>query len=306
MQTLGGISFSGLTVTAAPPPPTGKFVAVSDVAINGTYNVATSSDGINWTGVYAPLHPWTAVGTNGNIFIAGASNPVSSTSKMMYSYDTVNWTAFDGPFGTGQWRDIVYGDKFVITGWGSMAYSTDGLSWTKATVNTGVNWEGIAYSAADGYATVGQNGAARVIRSPNGINWNNASSVGYANPWLSVAYGNGVFVAVAQASTHITSTDGFTWTGRNTNMSGNARSIHFSNGQFVVVGDNGTILTSTDGINWTTRTSNTSAVLYDVTYGNGTWVASGHNIMLSSTNNAVSWTVRTPPALVAWKKITHG
>ena len=52
---------------------------------------------------------------------------------------------------------------------------------------------------------------------PPGINW---TSVNYTqnNGWYSIAYGNGIFVAVAQSTTTksgvMTSPDGVTWTSR--------------------------------------------------------------------------------------------
>jgi hypothetical protein len=51
--------------------------------------------------------------------------------------------------------------------------------------------------------------------------------------------------------------------------------VTYGNGLFVAVGEWGTILTSPDGVTWTARTSGTSNLLYDVTYGNGTFVAVG-------------------------------
>jgi hypothetical protein len=73
-----------------------------------------------------------------------------------------------------------------------------------------------------------------------------------------VTYGNGLFVAVGDGGTILTSPDGVNWTrgprGRATRLFG----VTYGNGLFVAVGRFGTILTSPDGVTWTPRTSGTS------------------------------------------------
>ncbi|WCD56176.1 tail fiber protein [Caulobacter phage KSC] len=67
---------------------------------------------------------------------------------------------------------------------------------------------------------------------------------------------------------------------------------------FVAVGDAGTIITSSDGIQWTTRTSGTAqnlrGVCYDATLN--VLVAVGDNSTILTSSDGVAWTVRTPPA----------
>jgi hypothetical protein len=134
--------------------------------------------------------------------------------------------------------------------------------------------------------------------------------------WLNgVTYGNGLFVAVGEGGTILTSPDGVTWTQRTSGtgmalrrdlrerpLRGGGGSlgrhhphlpgrgdldgrtsgtgywldgVTYGNGLFVAVGDGGTILTSPDGVNWTQRTSGTGNWLFGVTYGNGLFVAVG-------------------------------
>lgn len=81
-------------------------------------------------------------------------------------------------------------------------------------------------------------------------------------------------------------------------------SVAYGNGHYVAVGqyagdDNGMIQTSEDGTNWIMRTKLDYSIfdLYDVTYGNGTFVAvgwdafTGHNIYTST--NGSNWTSHT-------------
>jgi hypothetical protein len=66
------------------------------------------------------------------------------------------------------------------------------------------------------------------------------------------------------------------WHERNLGAPTNSlRSVVYGNGLFVAVGDGGTILTSADGSNWTARSSGTISALWDVTFGNGRFVAVG-------------------------------
>lgn len=63
-----------------------------------------------------------------------------------------------------------------------------------------------------------------------------------ANPWQSVTYGNGLFVAVAYNGTNrvMTSPDGVTWTARSAAEQNQWYSVTYGNGVFVAVADSGT------------------------------------------------------------------
>ena len=109
------------------------------------------------------------------------------------------------------------------------------------------------------------------------------------NNWLSVTYGNGLYVAVANTGTGnrvMTSPDGITWTIRTSAADNNWYSVTYGNGLYVAIGASGTgnrVMTSPDGITWTIRTSAADNVWYSVTYGNGLYVAIG----ASGTGNRV-------------------
>ena len=104
----------------------------------------------------------------------------------------------------------------------------------------------------------------------------------------------GLFVAVGDSGTILTSSDGTTWTSRTSGTTTNLRGITYSKslGLFVAVGDNGVILTSSNGTTWTSRTSGVSASLLGVTYSSdlGLFVAVGesgtilYSVTISDTN----------------------
>jgi hypothetical protein len=127
-----------------------------------------------------------------------------------------------------------------------------------------------------------------------------------------VAYGNGVFVAVASdgSSRVMTSTDGETWTARTAAEANSWRSVVFGNGVFVAVASTGTnqVMTSTNGETWTARSAAGRNSWNSVVYGNGVFVAvagSGTNRVMTSTNGE-TWTARSAAEARIWQSVTYG
>ena len=116
-----------------------------------------------------------------------------------------------------------------------------------------------------------------------------------SSAWSAVAYGNGVFVAVANSTTAAaTSPDGITWTARTMPSSIPWSSVAYGNGVFVAVANHSassSVATSPDGITWTARTVPTTLYLGSVAYGNGVFVApsrSSSTCVVSS--DGITWT----------------
>lgn len=132
--------------------------------------------------------------------------------------------------------------------------------------------------------------------------------------WRSVAYGNGVFVAIADGPSNAaaTSPDGITWTARTLPSSQPWSAITFGNGTFVAVAGLGTATTvaatSTDGITWKARTLPTSAQWWAVTYGNGLFVAvaAGPSTAAATSPDGITWTARTLPLSRNWRSVAYG
>jgi hypothetical protein len=118
-----------------------------------------------------------------------------------------------------------------------------------------------------------------------------------------VAYGNGVFVAVASGGVvggvFMTSPDGINWTQQN--IIAGALTIHFANGKFTVGSRY-----STNGITWSNANINFNPL--GITYGNGYYVAvvsSGADRIYYSTD-AITWTATASPSLNSYSYITFG
>ncbi|MBU6329729.1 MAG: fibronectin type III domain-containing protein [Acidobacteria bacterium] len=143
------------------------------------------------------------------------------------------------------------------------------------------------------------------------VTWT-ARTAAEANSWKSVAYGNGVFVAVADSGTNrvMTSPDGVTWTARTASEANNWSSVAYGNGVFVAVAGNGTnrVMTSSDGVTWTARTAAAANAWKSVAYGNGVFVAvadNGTNRVMTSSDGA-TWTARTASEANSWNSVAYG
>ena len=150
--------------------------------------------------------------------------------------------------------------------------------------------------------------------SPAGTLWV-ARTAAEANNWRSVAYGNGLFVAVANTGTHrvMTSPDGITWTARTAAVANEWSFVTYGGGLFVAVSDgfsdvnNNRVMTSPDGINWTARVSAEASTWNgwpseanrwtSVAYGRGMFIAVSNNGtgQLMTSPNGINWTIRTSP-----------
>ena len=135
--------------------------------------------------------------------------------------------------------------------------------------------------------------------------------------WQSVAYGNGLYVAVARKTQRLMSSpDGIQWTVRNHNC-GRAdwNDITYGNGLFVAVAGNAgvnNVMSSPDGLNWTTRIGASSNSFQSIAYGNGLFVAvasggnSAHRIMTSA--DGINWSSQVSPggSAYSWKGVCYG
>ena len=201
-------------------------------------------------------------------------------------------------------------------------YSTDdGETWadasgTSSPVTIGGLTNGTPYSitlravnsAGDGTPSAAVSVTPAVV---DATSWT-ARDAAEANGWVSVAYGNGVFVAVAVNGSHrvMTSPDGVTWTAQSDAEANGWVSVTFGNGVFVAVAESGThrVMTSADGVTWTAQSDAEANSWRSVTYGNGVFVAVAvngtHRVMTSP--DGVSWTARDAAEANTWMSVTSG
>ena len=146
--------------------------------------------------------------------------------------------------------------------------------------------------------------AAPAVFAAVGENWTIRATPA-DNSWVSVTYGNGLFVAVSGTGTGsrvMTSADGVTWTSRSSSAPVAWQAVTFGDGQFVAVGQDPVtssydrVMTSPDGVTWTTRAAAVRLYWRGVTYADGKFVAvGGTSTGLTSTTRAM-----TSPDGVTW------
>jgi hypothetical protein len=206
--------------------------------------------------------------------------------------DITNYTSVNV---TQSFRSLTYGNGLFVGAFSLIHYSTDGITWS--TVPAGLTIEYVTFGngifVGVGYSIVSGVPTAFAASSPDGINWT-ARTPAANNWWQDVAYGNGLFVAVARTGTGnriMTSPDGITWTSRNSGIDPDFSSVAYGNGIWVAISEGstgGTTFTSYDGIDWSEQA--TSFINRSVYFANGLFVTGGQ-----WSEDGINWNTATNP-----------
>ena len=246
-------------------------------------------------------------------------------------------------FPAAYFRGLAFGNGVFVGVSSVNYYSYDGISWV---IGSFLGSEYVTYGngqfVAVGYATVGGVPTSFIHTSTDGITWTSRTP-SEAMWFQAIAYGNGLYVAVARSGTNriMTSPDGITWTSRTTSISPTFSGVAYGAGIWVAVCDTspgGTTFTSYDGIIWYEQPTafasltihfadgkfttgnyysidglnwNASTIAFspeDITYGNGYFVGvndSGTNRIAYSTN-AITWTDIPAASDASFESVTFG
>ncbi|NLV17789.1 MAG: hypothetical protein GXY50_11390 [Syntrophomonadaceae bacterium] len=251
------------------------------VAMAGYGNIYTSDNGgTSWE--YRTLGTTKTlkdVAWNGsNLYVA-----VGVEGTIQTSANGVNWTSQTSGT-TNDLNKVDYlNNQFVAVGkGGTIVTSTNGIDWTLRTSGTAQELKGIAYG--DGkYVIVGGDAYYNpvVLTSDDGITWSTVSNdpafIGIT--FVTVTYGDGVFMALMQNGQVYRSGNGTDWD-RIEDLPGVGAQyptdIIYANGKFIAVGGYGnTYLSSNKGDSWTSIQSRPDNYFWGVTYGGGNLVAVG-------------------------------
>lgn len=157
-----------------------------------------------------------------------------------------------------------------------VAAGNNGIS----TSSNGISWtirSGTPFSSvAYGNGVFVAVGSSSAVSS-DGITWTSPSASPFVSSRNTIAYGNGVFVAAGNGSTGYISSDGESWTTVVMNgFSGkDVKSVRYINDRFIAVGTGGGLSYGSNGTIWQSGSSGTTWELRDVAYGNGVYVAVG-------------------------------
>ena len=324
---------------------TGYSGAVTPLQINDiTYNWGNTGNDPLETIIGSSVD-FTIAGETGdfNEFLVGGNRTWKVVlSEVGANNDITDWQAASPSAG---FRSLTFGNNLFVGAFSLIYYSSDGITWN--TVPVGLSIEYVTFGnglfVGVGFANVSGVPTAFAASSPDGINWT-ARTPAANNWWQAVAYGNGLFVAVARsgASNRImTSPDGITWTARNSGINPDFSGVAYGAGIWVAVANGstgGTTFTSYDGITWDEQATSFAAntIIYAdgkftvgnyysedginwnsnsipfnpqaITYGNGYFVAVtdfGTNRIAYSTN-AINWVAIPAASIATFESVTFG
>jgi hypothetical protein len=297
VTTQGNVSWASITWSER----LNKFFLIS---VNSN-SYLSSVDGISWALNFLIFTTGRAIlAAFGGLVAVGVQ--AGLVSFMSTSNDGINWNELTGSSNIVL-NDVAASDlSIVAVGTSSVATAIHIITSLNATAATpGVipgqtdgNWISVTYAHELGlFCVIGNTGAGIIfncaISRDDGYNWTGIENFNYpANTWESIAWSSklGMFCAVSSTATVNqvvqTSSDGYTWTVRDSVASGWKKIIWVSEmGLFIVNGGSTNIMTSPDGIIWTTS----GAVLANNAWSGMAWSPSLKQLVAvssSGTNRA--------------------
>ena len=282
---------SGINWNVGPSIGTERLTGVAvGVVPEGAGQVAVSETGKIYTSVTtgdfaAQTSPVPTSGLNTVVYSSPGFVIGGANGTVLQSVDARTWTSVSSNtgqalFGAGS---AGLGNYALVGAAGTIITSANGTEWALRASGTTATLRAVTYGGGN-YVAVGDGGT--ILTSANGTSWAAVApvtsaalrAVGYVALSATAADGTitvtGIYVAVGEAGTLLTSNDAATWTLRPALGTSTLNAIVYG-GQFVTVGDNGAIFTSPDGVNWTARTSGTTRNLTSVARSATGYVAAG-------------------------------
>jgi hypothetical protein len=290
-------------------------IGACKIVSSGSDNVYmyVSTDGSDWTSNALGNVDVGIGGFSYNFFMTGNKQAIAGGQAdgqifLQFSPDGVTWSQTNVNVGSGYIYNNAgaYGNgSYVIVGQGGVKVSPDVVNWSDRPympppeIGPTSTFSSIAFS----------NGMYVVTSSSSfAVSTNDSTYVTETNmPSLSSVVTLGTnFVAVGSSGQIYTSTNGFSWTQRNSGTANNLHTVAAGNNLLVAVGDNGAVQTSPTGVIWTSRASGTSLPLYGVVYSNGLYVAVGQEGTVVTSPDGINWTAQDSTVLNNLQAVTYG
>lgn len=283
----------------------GKFVAVGSRG-----EVGTSAEGRDWifdtSGTRRSL--------NQVVFGKGVFVAVGDFNTCLTSTNGIQWTrrqlTTPWPF-AGRFTDIAFGNGTFVAANGFEVFSSaNGTTWTRTEFLSlvpgiyRINYAAGAFVSWSEFET-------DIFRSTDGKSW--ASVVSPIDRFLEgIAYGNGVAVAVGDASARtnksliMTSANFVDWTIRDSGTNEWLHAVAYGAGRFVAVGDYGIIRTSPNGSTWAGAVAPTNRPLLAITYGGNRFVAVGMSGTVISSVDGLTWKAHPTGSRAEYSRVAFG
>lgn len=268
----------------------------------------------------------------------------ANASVGYYSSDGGTWIDFNLP-SSGNWKCLASGNnRFVAIRFNSdvAAYSTNGEDWSATTMPASRNWNSVIYGkplGVDNGIFVAVSGNLNsAAYSTDGVTWTNSNIPTFGdsslNEYVDIAFGGGVFVAVANSG-NIASVG--TWNGTTLSWQGTIMdvvadssqkdwvSVAYGNRRFVAISSTGDIGYSFNGLEWypgtmPTQDGSTSHKWTSIRYGQGVFFAvgdtgsalvgndptTGPTTFAATSYDGIIWTNRDLATSIEWGYVAFG
>jgi hypothetical protein len=273
--------------------------------------VRFTADGVNWTTAGTPgsRTPTASFVNNGRFHTSNFSGS-SGQHYFQRSTDGINWTQVSPSFaGCSVTSFAAQGDTLLAVGTfpngggptNQYMYSTNnGDSWINANFPVSSSW-GVALTNGTTWVVASQNAGSNNVRSNTvvvGGTWTARSAGSSSNEWLGGAFGNGRFVITSFGGLIFSSSDGATWTQRESGQ-GQLRRCAFVGTRFFTrnEGSNSTsYLTSTNGDTWTSSnlpSGSDSSGTWSFGFLSDTYYCITSNGKVHTSSDGLTWTLIT-------------
>jgi len=279
------------------------------VGTTGHLSTSTSTTASSWTArtsSFGSTEIFSVASNTSSLYVA-----VGDAGKLATSPDGITWTQRTSSFGTTNIRGISWsGAYWVACGEsGKIATSTDGVTWTQRTSGTTNTLNGSAYGNSL-YVVGGDQGVLLTASNPTST-WTSRTSTISSNG--SIRFNDAIYyspsvpiwvvgfdgtVLGTSTGTLASSTDGITWTSRNSPFNiGFLNPGAFTSTASVIVGGVSLsagvdVMSSTNGTTWTNRTpaGSYSAAYFAAVDDAGLMVVGSEGVM--STTDGTTYTDR--------------